>query len=113
MMPQAPLSSARSGAERRREKRYQVELPGTAQASDAACPVMVSDLSASGALVTVAKAGESFRAGAQITLLLEEFGPIEARIAHVGDGFYGLSFVSPHLHRDRLAEWLRQEVGAS
>lgn len=111
MAPQT-LPYPRSSADRRREKRYQVELPGTAQAGATVCPVMVSDLSASGALISVDTAHEQFRVGVQVTLTLEEFGLIEARIAHVGNGFYGLSFLKPHLHRDRLSEWLRQEVGA-
>ena len=103
----------RPGAERRRDKRYQVDLPGTAQVGEVACPVLVSDISASGALVAFAAEPGAFRAGSELTLVLDEFGAIEARIAHVGSNFYGLSFVNPHLFRDRLAHWLRQEVTAT
>jgi hypothetical protein len=108
---QTAAQPAQRGAERRRERRYQVDLPGAARIGSETCVVLVSDLSASGALVTAVGAGDSFRAGADIVLLLDEFGPIEARIVHEGDGFYGLSFLHPHRHRDRLAAWLRQEVG--
>lgn len=76
-------------------------------------PVTISDLSASGALVSLEAGAPTFETGTQITLLLDEFGAIEARVVHVGNGFYGLSFLNPHLHRDQLTEWLRQEVGAA
>ena len=116
MVRRSPIASfsVPPGAERRREKRYQVDLPGTVQAGVVICPVMVSDLSASGALVTLddGSDGGGFSAGAQITLTLEEFGHIEARIAHVGSNFYGLSLLDSHLFRDRLTAWLRQEIGA-
>ena len=109
--PQIPPPSPRTGAERRREKRYEVDLPGTMQANGVAWSVTVSDLSASGALVSV-PAGVAWVAGPDVVLVVEEFGPIEARIVHVGDGFHGLRFVHPHLHRDRLSRWLHGEVGA-
>ncbi|MBV9735374.1 MAG: PilZ domain-containing protein [Acidisphaera sp.] len=105
-------SARSSGAERRREKRYEVDLPGAVELGGVAHPVMVSDLSPSGALIS-AEAGDGFPAGAKLTLLVQQFGPIAARVAHVGHGFYGLQFIDPHLHRDRLVEWLRKEVDAS
>lgn len=107
-----PGRASRPGAERRSEKRYQVDLPGTMEAEGVACAAMISDLSPSGALVTVEQSGPAFRAGARVTLVLKEYGPIEASVAHVGGGFYGLRFVSPHLLRDHLTHWLRQDVGA-
>lgn len=110
-----PIPDAR-GRERRRERRYEVELPGNARASAApegeAFPVMVSDLSASGALISAAGTQCDFQCGDRITLLVAEFGAIEAQVAHVAAQFYGLQFLTPHLHRDRLSEWLRREVGA-
>ncbi|MBV9785703.1 MAG: PilZ domain-containing protein [Acidisphaera sp.] len=112
-VPLIASSASRPGAERRREKRYQVDLPGTVRVGEMSSPVTVSDLSASGALVAFDTEHKPFRAGTQLILLLDEFGAIEARIVHVGNGFYGLSFVNPHLHRDRLTQWLRQEVGAA
>lgn len=104
---------ARPGAERRSEKRYQVDLPGTLEADGAACAAVVSDLSPSGALVTVEGPSPAFSAGARVTLVLAQYGPIEASVAHVGGGFYGLRFVSPHLLRDHLTQWLCQDVGAA
>lgn len=108
-----PARAARPGAERRSEKRYQVDLPGTMQADGMACAAVISDLSPSGALVTIDQPNPAFKAGGRVTLVLQEYGPIEASIAHVGGGFYGLRFVSPHLLRDHLTQWLRQDVGAA
>ena len=102
----------RPGIERRREKRYQVDLPGQARGSSHATtvPVIVSDLSASGGLITVPPETSSFAKGEVLVLSIEQFGEIEARVVYVGHGFYGLSFINPHLHRDRLSAWLREDV---
>ena len=97
------------GAERRREKRYETELSAMAEFDGAASPVTVSDISPSGALLT-GHAGAPFAAGSVIAILLEQFGRIEARVVHAGQGFYGVQFVDSHLHRDRLNEWLRSEA---
>lgn len=101
----------RTAADRRRDKRYQVDLPGTLQADGVACVVTVSDLSASGALVSIPQAAD-WIAAPDVILVVDAFGPIEARIVHVGDGFYGLRFLHPHLLRDRLSRWLQQDVGS-
>jgi hypothetical protein len=100
-----------AGAERRRDKRYQVDLPGRIRHAREVRAVMVSDLSATGALVTSDGIEGFCGSGDGITLLLEEFGPIEAQVVHAGAGFCGLRFLDPHLHRDRLAGWLRTEIG--
>ena len=88
-----------------------MDLPGSVQVNGTACPVTVSDLSASGALVSHAVPAD-WTVAPDIVLLVEEFGPIDARIVHVGDGFWGLRFANPHRHRDQLARWLQQEVSA-
>lgn len=100
-----------TGAERRREKRYQVDLPGTLCSGGATSAVTVSDLSASGALVSI-PAEVAAVAAPDVVLVVDAFGPIDARIVHVGDGFYGLRFLQPHLLRDRLGRWLQQDVGS-
>ena len=69
----------------------------------------VSDLSASGALVSLPTPPD-WDGTARIVLVVEEFGAIDAEIVHVGDGFWGLRFLSPHLHRDKLSRWLQEEV---
>lgn len=71
--------------------------------------VTVSDLSASGALVSTPPDPAGI-AAPDVVLVVDAFGPIEARIVHVGEGFYGLRFLHPHLLRDRLGHWLQQEV---
>lgn len=98
-----------TGAERRRDKRYQVDLPGTLRSGGTTSTVIVSDLSASGALVSM-PADPAEAATSDVVLMVDAFGPIEARIVHVGDGFYGLRFLHPHLLRDRLGRWLQQDV---
>lgn len=111
MQQQGPGRPAQTGAERRTEKRYQVDLPGTLEGDGGACAVLISDLSPSGALVSIDLADQAFAAGARVTLVLQGYGPIDASIAHVGGGFYGIRFSSPHLLRDHLPQWLRQDVG--
>ena len=105
---QAPRQS--SGRERRRERRYQVSLPATLRFEDEAHAVQVSDLSASGALVSVEAADELFWSGDEVVLELDQFGPIEARVAHAGSNFCGIQFTHPHQHRDALAAWLQSEA---
>ncbi len=107
-MPPVP---ARGGTERRRERRFQVDLPGQVQLGADSHPATVSDLSASGALVSLA-APPDCADMARIVLVVEEFGAIDAEVVHVGNGFWGLRFVSPHLHRDKLSRWLQEEVRA-
>lgn len=101
-----------TGAERRREKRYQIDLPGHLEADELQCPVVLSDMSPSGALVTAEGIEASVAAGETVTLAVDGFGRIEARIAHVGVGFFGVQFVGAHLLRDRLRAWLGEEVGS-
>lgn len=107
-MPPVPTSG---GSERRRERRFQVELPGQVMLGATSHAAIVSDLSASGALVSVT-APPDWGSATLIVLVVDEFGAIDAEIVHVGDGFWGLRFVSPHLHRDKLARWLQEEVRA-
>lgn len=102
-----------TGRERRRERRYQVALPATLRFEDEAHAVQVSDLSASGALVSMEGADEVFWAGDDVLLELDEFGAIEARVAHAGSNFCGIQFTHPHLHRDALATWLQAEIKAA
>ncbi len=99
------------GAERRREKRYEVELNGLIRAGDADIPVRLSDMSASGALAMVAGDSPTLASGANVELVVEDFDTLKSRIAHVGEGFYGVSFSNAHLHRQRLKAWLLAYVG--
>ncbi len=115
-LPDSRKSADASGSERRRERRYQLDLPATARSGvgrKAAHAVMVSDLSASGALISVQEPGRRFEAGERITLSLDGFGAVEAQVAHVGSAFYGLHFLHAHPHQDRLATWLQEDVAAA
>ena len=105
--PGAPRSR---GIERRREKRYEVDLPGFVVWEDERSPVVLSDLSATGALINAELDLES---GEVIDLEIEQFGIIEAMVVHAGAGFCGVRFVDAHRHRDRLLAWLREETGRS
>jgi hypothetical protein len=105
LAPKAP-----TGADRRRTPRYQVDLPGTAHFGEAVHPVVLADLSLEGALIV---SGASFPCGAVISLAIDEFGIIDAKVVHAAKEFCGVQFVNAHLHRDRLAAWLRAEVGSA
>ena len=105
-------AAAQPGAEQRRERRYKVDLPGEAQVGGAVWPVLVSDLSASGALLTVAGADVNWEVGSHLLVVLHEYGTIKACVAHVGSDFCGVQFLEPHLHRDLLNAWLRSTASA-
>ena len=107
----APFPARPSPAERRREKRYEVELNGLIRTSDVEIPVRLSDMSASGALAVVSDSVTTLKAGSAVRLVIEDFDTIDSRIAHVGSGFYGISFDNAHIHRQRLKSWLLTYVG--
>ena len=107
----ARFAPQRPGAERRRERRYEVDLPGDIQIGPDSWPVQVSDLSASGALIATAGLDVRIEAGTRIVLLLREFGTIDAAVAHAGSDFCGVQFLHPHLFRDKLMAWLRTAAG--
>ena len=104
------IANVLHSTERRRDKRYQVDLSGTLHVGELALAVTVSDLSASGALVSMPP-GSAEPTASDVILVVKTFGPIEARIVHVGDGFFGLRFLQPHQLRDRLSRWLQQDIG--
>ena len=106
-------TAKQSGAERRREKRYEVELNGLIRTHDREIPVRLSDMSASGALAVVSEDVTPLKAGSAIQLFVEDFDTIQSRIAHVGGGFYGISFDNAHIHRQKLKAWLLAYVGGA
>src|SRR5471030_3257551 len=92
MKPTPPLSpQTATGANRRRERRYQVDLPATAHFAEAVHPVVLADLSLEGALIT---SGAAFPCGAVISLSIDEFGIIEAKVVHAGKEFCGVQFLN-------------------
>ena len=110
-MPTKPGSGGTS--ERRRERRHEVDLPGTIHHGTDAWPVRVSDLSAAGALITAGSEtvlASGLTSGTRLALGLAELGSIDAMVAHAGSDFYGLQFLHPHLFRDRLSAWLRKQA---
>ena len=96
------------GADKRRERRYEVDLPArVTTAAGALIQVQISDVSASGALIIGDPLGD---AGALIKLEILGFGTIETRIVHCGKGFSGVEFTDPGRIRDPLSAWLAEEV---
>lgn len=106
MQPPKPTPS---GSERRKERRYEVQLKGELRFEDGVVPVQIADLSGSGALVFIENPPP---AGSEADLWIENFGEVAIEIMHAGESFCGLAFVRPDLCRDRLLEWLRQEAGS-
>lgn len=106
----SPAAQSAAGANRRRESRYQVDLPATVHFAELDHPVVLADLSLEGALII---SGASFPCGAVISVAIDEFGTIDAKVVHAGKEFCGVQFLNAHLHRDRLAAWLRADVGSA
>ena len=96
------------GAERRTERRYEVELHGELRFDGKAVPVKIADLSPSGALLMISNPPQS---GRIVQLWIEDFGVVDVEVMHSGDTFCGLALANPAKQRDQLIEWLRQEVG--
>jgi hypothetical protein len=106
MMPDR-TSAAASGAERRRERRYEVQLRGELGVDGEIVPVSVGDLSGSGALVMMDSPPEE---GTIADLWIAGFGDVEIKIMFSGDGLCGVMFTRPTEHRDRLLKWLTGEM---
>ena len=88
-MPDHTSQPTAGGAERRREKRYEVQLRGEMGVDGEVLPVTVGDLS---------------------DLWIAGFGDVEIKIMFSGDGMCGVMFTRPAEHRDRLLKWLTGEL---
>ena len=102
-----PDSQGANPADRRKDRRYQVELHGELRYDGAAFAVQIADVSASGALVFME---DPPPAGSEAELWIEDFGMLPIEIMHAGEHFCGVAISNPARHRDRLLEWLRQEA---
>ena len=97
-------------ADRRRDRRYQVDLPGVMLGDGHQLRVFLSDVSASGALAVIEEEVPSFELGETFMLAIQDFDTLDAKIVHLGRGFYGIAFTKAHLHRQRLKAWLLGDV---
>jgi hypothetical protein len=96
-----------SGAERRREQRFEVKLAGDLGVDGEIIPVTIGDLSGSGALLVIDNPPEE---GTIADLWISGFGDLEIKIMFSGDGVAGVMFTHPAEHRDRLLKWLMQQM---
>ena len=103
-----PHNPSPPGSERRRERRYEVDLSGELIFEDETVAVRIADLSGSGALVFME---DPPPAGYEAELNIDNFGPVAIIVMHAGETFCGVAFTHPAQVRDRLLEWLRQEAG--
>ena len=96
-------------ADRRKERRYEVELHGELRIDGACYAVQIADMSGSGALVFMEDPPE---AGTAAELWIEDFGIVPVEIMQAGEHFCGIAISNPAKYRDRLLNWLRQEAAA-
>jgi PilZ domain len=96
-----------NAADRRKDRRFEVELHGELRYSAAAFAVQIADISASGALVFMEDPPPP---GSKAELWIEDFGILPIEIMHSGEYFCGVAITDPVLYRDRLLDWLRQET---
>jgi hypothetical protein len=96
-----------SGAERRREERYEVNLKGDLGVDGEVVPVTIGDLSGSGALLVISNPPEE---GTIADLWIAGFGDLEIKVMFSGDGVAGVMFTHPAEHRDRLLKWLMHQM---
>jgi hypothetical protein len=95
------------GAERRREKRYEVKLAGQLGVDGKVVDVTIGDLSASGALLLMSNPPE---VGEVADLWIVGFGDLEIQVMFSGETMCGVVFTHPAACRDRLLHWLKEEV---
>jgi len=98
-----------SGAERRREQRYDVNLSGDLGVNGEILPVTIGDLSGSGAMLVLDRPPEE---GTIADLWIAGYGDLEIKVMFSGDGVCGVMFTHPAEHRDRLLKWLTQQMAA-
>ena len=96
-----------AGTERRREQRFEVQIPGDLGVDGEIIPVTIGDLSGSGALLVLDNPPEE---GTLADLWISGFGDLEIKIMFSGDGVAGVMFTHPAEHRDRLLKWLMQQM---
>jgi hypothetical protein len=98
------------GAERRREKRYEVQLDGQLGIDGKVVPVRIGDISASGALLMMAVPPPP--EGTITDLWINGFGDLEIEVAYSGDGICGVMFTHPAQCRDKLLKWLTEDAAS-
>ena len=104
-MKDAEPVAAKAGAERRRFRRVQVDLPGRlfipSSGDEARCTVI--DLSPGGAAITCETVPES---GTPIILYVDNFGRFEGTVARREATGFGVAFACTASKRERIAEQL-------
>ena len=95
------------GAERRKEKRYEIQLDGQLGVDGEILAVRIADVSGSGALVTMPSPPPQGTIG---DLWISGLGDVEVEIAYSGDGLCGVMFTHPAECRDRLLKWLMEDT---
>jgi hypothetical protein len=106
--PPAPDRQQKTGTDRRREQRYEVNLKGDLGVDGEIHAVTIADLSGSGALLVMQHPPEQGVIG---DLWIAGFGDLEIKVMFSGDGVCGAMFTRPSEHRDRLLKWLSQQLG--
>lgn len=96
-----------TGAERRREQRFEVNLNGDLGVDGEILPVTIGDLSGSGAMLVLDRPPEE---GTIADLWIAGYGDLEIKVMFSGDGLCGVMFTHPAEHRDRLLRWLTQQM---
>jgi hypothetical protein len=104
-MNDAEPAPAKTGAERRRFRRVQIDLPGRlfipADSYEARCTV--NDLSPGGAAITCETVPET---GTAVVLYVDNFGRFEGKVARRDGNGFGVAFVCTPSKRERIAEQL-------
>src|SRR4051812_19572875 len=96
-----------SAADRRRGRRYQVELNGELRSSERTVSVRIIELSASGALLVLAEPPSD---GSVVDLWIQDFRAIRMQVVHSSGNYCGLTLVNPAMDRNDLLDWLRQDT---
>jgi hypothetical protein len=96
-----------SSDERRRDTRFEVQLHGELGVDGEIIPVIIGDLSGTGALINMKNPPGEGTIG---DLWIVGFGDLEIKVMFSGDGVCGVMFIHPVQHRDRLLKWLMKEL---
>lgn len=104
--PDTPSPSS-TAADRRVHLRYETSEPATAVVNGVPLPCRLTDMSMGGALLE----GElPLSSGSRFVLEILDLPPIQVKVVHSGDRYFGVQFQELEIVSALISVWLRRRV---